>query len=486
MKQSIKTLKNSEKAITLISLVVTIIVLLILAGISISMLSGDNGILQRATDAKTITDNAQIKERIQLAYHSALAGGQGSYTKESLENELEKEFENDYNVDDSDNINWILTAQGQSITIPAGIKLEQPKISGDWSYNHSVQTVSVLLSNGETLILNIGDYIIDTDTQVVEGFDGHWRVLGVENGKLLLTTSTGNVMEFFNSSDITKSGGLLESAYDKKYLKLSGVDGYINGVDILNNICENFEQSRKFENGRSIKINDVNTLTGFNPKNIGINDYLQDGEGTTWGGGAWKYETNVLYKMGYRLIGGKEQNRVFYSIDDGSSWNEGEKSSFVDLNSSSSLTRDDEPVEVKNNYYNYYASTLTSSSSGETVGVNVDSIVYDLLFNIDSPNSFASYYWLASPMVKTTEDYASWNMAYVSGTSGWIGSKDLKTSNGGGYAYTSNKFGVRPVVTCSSEINIKYISSVKNNEIKIFSIGSGEIDISDIEEKYEN
>ena len=37
-----KTQKNSEKAITLIALVITIIVLLILAGISISMLAGDN------------------------------------------------------------------------------------------------------------------------------------------------------------------------------------------------------------------------------------------------------------------------------------------------------------------------------------------------------------------------------------------------------------------------------------------------------------
>ena len=40
------TVKNSEKAITLISLVVTIIVLLILAGISINMLTGENGILK--------------------------------------------------------------------------------------------------------------------------------------------------------------------------------------------------------------------------------------------------------------------------------------------------------------------------------------------------------------------------------------------------------------------------------------------------------
>lgn len=38
-----------------------------------------------------------------------------------MENELEKEFgENNYNVDDSDNTNWILSAKGQSVTIPAG------------------------------------------------------------------------------------------------------------------------------------------------------------------------------------------------------------------------------------------------------------------------------------------------------------------------------------------------------------------------------
>ena len=41
--------KNNNYGITLIALVITVIVLLILAGISISMLSGDNSILSNAT-----------------------------------------------------------------------------------------------------------------------------------------------------------------------------------------------------------------------------------------------------------------------------------------------------------------------------------------------------------------------------------------------------------------------------------------------------
>ena len=53
---------NTSKGITLIALVITIIVLLILAGVAISMLSGENGILKKAAEAKTKTEQAQTNE----------------------------------------------------------------------------------------------------------------------------------------------------------------------------------------------------------------------------------------------------------------------------------------------------------------------------------------------------------------------------------------------------------------------------------------
>ena len=64
-------LKNN-KAITLIALVVTVIVLLILAGISISMLTGQNGILNRAHEAKEKTKIANQDEQRKLAQAEAL------------------------------------------------------------------------------------------------------------------------------------------------------------------------------------------------------------------------------------------------------------------------------------------------------------------------------------------------------------------------------------------------------------------------------
>ena len=55
-----------QKGITLIALVITIIVLLILAGITISTLIGENGILTQAREAQEETKLAEIKERVSL------------------------------------------------------------------------------------------------------------------------------------------------------------------------------------------------------------------------------------------------------------------------------------------------------------------------------------------------------------------------------------------------------------------------------------
>ena len=61
-----KFIKN--KGITLIALVITIIVLLILAGISITMLTGDNSILNQAGRAKEYTEKAQEEENVKLTF----------------------------------------------------------------------------------------------------------------------------------------------------------------------------------------------------------------------------------------------------------------------------------------------------------------------------------------------------------------------------------------------------------------------------------
>ena len=57
---------KKEKGITLIALVVTIVVLLILAGVSISMLTGENGIITQAQEAKEETSYEGAREKLNL------------------------------------------------------------------------------------------------------------------------------------------------------------------------------------------------------------------------------------------------------------------------------------------------------------------------------------------------------------------------------------------------------------------------------------
>lgn len=59
---------NKNKGITLIALVITVIVLLILAGVSIAMLTGENGILNQANNAKIEQCHGAVKEAINLKY----------------------------------------------------------------------------------------------------------------------------------------------------------------------------------------------------------------------------------------------------------------------------------------------------------------------------------------------------------------------------------------------------------------------------------
>ena len=82
---------KKNKGITLIALVVTIIVLLILAGISINMLTGQNGILKRATEAKKNTEDSSDLEYLRVEATSELIDYyQGNDSKNEDEYILEK------------------------------------------------------------------------------------------------------------------------------------------------------------------------------------------------------------------------------------------------------------------------------------------------------------------------------------------------------------------------------------------------------------
>lgn len=80
---------KNNKGITLIALVVTIIVLLILAGVSIAMLTGDNGILTKASEARDSSGAGTLDEAAKIAVGNILTENlKWPYTLEENETTL--------------------------------------------------------------------------------------------------------------------------------------------------------------------------------------------------------------------------------------------------------------------------------------------------------------------------------------------------------------------------------------------------------------
>ena len=109
-----------NKGITLIALVVTIIVLLILAGISISMLTGQNGILNRASEAKSKNGTAQNGDLVKLSAMDALSQGLGTITDANLKTALNNNIgEGKYEITGDATNGWTVTVEGEDYRVEA-------------------------------------------------------------------------------------------------------------------------------------------------------------------------------------------------------------------------------------------------------------------------------------------------------------------------------------------------------------------------------
>ena len=80
-----------ESAITLIALVVTIVVLLILAGITISLVFGSNGVIKKAQESKEQTEIGEMREKLEMAKVPVYADGNGSYKVQDYWDRIESE-----------------------------------------------------------------------------------------------------------------------------------------------------------------------------------------------------------------------------------------------------------------------------------------------------------------------------------------------------------------------------------------------------------
>ena len=228
----IKTKGN--KGITLIALVITIIVLLILAGVTIAALSGDNGILRRATEAKEQTNQKNDEETEKIGgYESTIdqyvdgngggsgsggSGGSGTGTNFSNVNAADSNpagavpanstvVEADANkgivIKDSNNNEWVWIEVPKT-TVFSGL---------------TIDTTNTLTEQNYTDIKN---KLIEYATTYREGSSGQGRNWTDEwyavDGSTLITASTSNLTE--TQKALTNGCGLTYDEYKTAYQKM--------------------------------------------------------------------------------------------------------------------------------------------------------------------------------------------------------------------------------------------------------------------------
>lgn len=71
---------KNQKGITLVALIITIIVMLILAGVSISLVVGENGVLTQAENAGEATERAEAEQAVSLAFADLMMQHYGATT----------------------------------------------------------------------------------------------------------------------------------------------------------------------------------------------------------------------------------------------------------------------------------------------------------------------------------------------------------------------------------------------------------------------
>ncbi len=455
-----KTLKRN-KGITLIALVVTIIVLLILAGISIMMLTGQNGILNRANQAKENTGTAQTEELVKLSVTDALTQGLGSLTDENLKSALNNNIgTGKYTITGDEENGWTITVNGKEYKVDETGNVTRgttgddnggtQEPSGGWIADDTNTEFSK-----DNIKLKIGDYVnyncvdgLDTKTEVEErtiytstadkngfkyndkqifkitDYTGKWQVLGVDkNGCLQLI-----------SSDIIVPNN--EPIYS-----LEGKDGYANGVSELDKISSLYGQGKYAKSARSVKIEDINKITGYKDDNYNSeeNPTAQTGNSVTY-----TLNTDSIYYKGTKYpTQEKTSDRSKFMY-----WTEAE---WKTLEKGKSIT-------IPNKFYSYYPQTLTQNEgSGSTIknltgeaGTNA----YNLLFSKDNQKKC---YWIGSQYTATLEGLVEFGLRTV-----W---NDLV---GGFYLFYSDdspfsdSYGVRPVVTLKAEIQITSGRGVKD------------------------
>ena len=435
-------LKN-KNAITLIALVVTIVVLLILAGVTISLLLDENGIIAKSKDARNANRAGTIRDEISLWEAEKFASDNGAGSHESMDDFLAR-LKTRGLIDDDD-------IQKIKDTRELQVGKEIIKFPSD------AKTLVQAFNDGELQVgdyLNYNDYVDESKTYTTKtnenGWadqkytatkDTYWQVLGLdETGERLMLISQSPIKKEMKQKDQTEQEvgrtkirlasienaiklGAREEPIDWEttpYLVLKGAYGYVNCEKILNDISGIYSTS--LGKAESLTAEEINRLIGVTVDFANKKVYANSDPSTNID------EVGVL------------GNQYTYKETDYT------PESYINSKANATAGTQTDPATA----YYYQWGNLTINDTLKTI-----------LFNGTTRDAnFAKSYWLASPAVGANSDYARFGPGGVNG-GGVNAGYYFFDSNGDWDAYS---FGVRPVVYLESNITVEDLHKIDGQE----------------------
>lgn len=429
-----KEILKKRKGITLIALVITIIVLLILAGVTIATLTGENGILTRASDAKEETEKASVIEQAQTDLLAKQAENlSGDVTASDLKEVLDKYF-NDVPEADDITTDTILTTKDEYggnyqiavsdiyngeikgvVSIPEGLEIGSTvsyNPSGTYLWDSEYCSSPENTSYEKTLNSATGQpFNIDT-----------WKVFDIneETGEVTLVPD--------HSTDDGNDGASATSGT----VYLRGAQGYNNGVKLLNDACSAlYGDSSKGITARSINIEDIEgkmTDTALTEAHS-YSNAAQYGQ-----------QVSNAYTKGYSYYPSIYAKEALRSLDGGNSISTGlgmsEQTSLIKPNDDSATNGYLQGTSLRPTQTYWYKKTAFETTDN---GVNY--------YNLLMPDGSGTYYWVASRCVDANSSDCYFSVRFVH--SGFVNAYYVFGSDGSSYY---SYYGLFPVVSLSSEV----------------------------------
>ena len=408
---------KERKGITLIALVITIIVLLILAGVSIAMLTGENGILTRAKSEKTRTENASAEEKVKLAIMGVIADD-GQITVAELKTEVGYQGGkvtgdtfpvtvtmdgHDFTVDGNGTVSGTVSTPKplpEGLEIGSTVKYTPSGTYGtyNWKGKYCSYKRDTILNSAES------------NFKISE-----WKVLDIANGKVTLvptSPTTGTVY-------------------------LGEAQGYNNGVKLLNDACNNlYGNAAKGITARSLNIEDIEKYTTEEAVKS-AHEYSEEAKYGEQVSSAYtdckKYP--IMYaKENLSVINGESKK------EDGIGMSE--QTEFVEKTENEATDGEITTATSIQPYQTYWFKNKSFMQTAFKTATN-GTKYYDLIM----PKGSNTSYWLASRCVDAYSGFCTFGMRWVS--SGFVSATDMYDSSD---CTDDDSIALFPAVSLSSDL----------------------------------